>query len=250
MPKTREDFMPDVGGFLDNVDGDIVDVSFEVASGDYADKVMMGGADAKPPVVIKLTIESPELERPAVQSYSVGSQELWEIQGDGKSVKNVKNPDKHLFRKGSRAWTLVEAIMTTVGDGDLEKGQDVFIKKDKYMTEASFYTGLSFHWAVKSLGTVGGGTTNTPLPEKFLGEVKKGKAAPAPKVEVEDSSLDAIIIENATDKTERELKSFAVRNPEIKKNDAYMKAVVSGKKLTQLEEEGKLTKDPDTLKFI
>ena len=249
MPKTREDFQPDVGGFLDDVDGDIVDAEFAIASGDYADKVMMGGAGAKPPVVVKLYIESLELERPATQSYSVGSSELWEIQDNGKSVRNVKNPDKHLFRKGSRAWTLVETMMTTVGDGDLEKGQDFFIKRDMYMTNAKFYTGLSFHWAVQSLETVGGGRTNTPLPEKFLGETKKGKVA-APKVEVEDSALDAIIIENATDKTERELKSFAVRSPEIKKNDAYMKAVVSGKKLKQLEEEGKLTKDPETLKYI
>jgi len=29
-----------------------------------------------------------------------------------------------------------------------------------------------------------------------------------------------------------------------------MKAVVSGKKLKQLEEEGKLLKDPETLKYI
>jgi len=249
MPKTREDFQPDVGGFLDDVEGDIVDAEFAIATGDYADKVMMGRAGAKPPVVVKLYIKSLELERPATQSYSVGSPELWEILDNGKSVKNVKNPDKHTFRKGSRAWALIEAMMTSVGDGDLEKGQDFFIKRDTYMTEAKFYTGLSFHWAVQSLGTVGGGTTNTPLPEKFLGE-SKSKVAPKVAPRKEDSALDAIIIVSATDKTERELKSFAVRNPDIKKNDAYMKAVVSGKKLRQLEEEGKLLKDPETEKYI
>ena len=249
MVKTREDFQPDVGGFLDDVDGDITDASFGVASGDYADKVMLGRADAQPPVIIRLTIESPDLESPALQSYSVGSQDIWEIQGAGKSIKNTKNPDKHVFRKGSRAWALVEAIMTAVGDGNLDKGQGLLIKRDKYMTEADFYIGLSFHWAVKSLETVSGGKTNTPLPEKFLGEAK-GKAAPAQKIEIEDTSLDAIIIENATDKTEKELKVFAIRNPDIKKNEAYMKAVISGKKLKQLEEEGKLMKDPDTQKFL
>jgi len=251
MVKTRADFMPEVGGFLDNVDGDIVDTEFAIATGDYADKVMMGGGDAKPPVVIRLTIESPELERPAVQSFSVGSQDLWNIASDGKSIENVKNPDRHLFRKGSRAWTLVEAMMTAVGDGNLDKGQDFFIKKDVYMTEAKFYTGLSFHWAAKTLDTVGGGKTNTPLPEKFLGEAKPAKGKAAPVIEtVEDEALDAIIVANASGKTDRELKSFAVRSPEIKKDDAYMKAVVSGKKLKQLEYAGLLTKDPDTQKYL
>ena len=250
MVKTRDDFMPDVGAFLDNVDGDIVDTEFKIASGDYADKVMMGGSDAQPPVTIALTIESPELERPAIQSYSVGSQDLWEILDGGKAIRNVKNPDRHLFRKGSRAWALAESMMTAVGDGKLDKGQEFFIKRDAYMTEAKFYTGLSFHWATKSLGTVGGGKTNTPLPEKFLGEAKPAKAAKVAVVEVEDETLDAIIVENAPDKTDRELKSFAVRNPDIKKNDAYMKAIVSGKKLRQLEEAGLLTKDPDTQKYI
>ena len=86
MVKTRDDFQPDVGAFLDNVDGDIVEVEFDVASGDYADKVMMGGGDVQPPVVIKLTIESPELEKPAIQSYSVGSQDIWEIKDNGKAI--------------------------------------------------------------------------------------------------------------------------------------------------------------------
>ena len=252
MVKTRDDFIPDVGAFLDNVDGDIVDAEFKIATGDYADKVMMGGEASKPPITVALTIESPELEKPATQSYSVGSQEFWEIQDGGKAIKNIKNPDRHLFRKGSRAWALAEAMMTTIGDGNLEKGQDFFIKRDVYMTEAKFYTGLSFHWATQSLDTVGGQKTNTPLPEKFLGEAKpvtKGKATPVVDV-VEDEELDALIVTNAPDKTDRELKSFAVRNPEIKKNDAYMKAIVSGKKLKQLEEAGLLTKDPDTEKYI
>lgn len=251
MVKTRDDFQADVGAFLDGVSGDVVDTEFDIASGDYADKVMMGGADVQPPVVVKLTIASPELERPAVQSFSVGSQDIWEILDNGKRIQNTKNPDRHLFRKGSRAWSLVEAMMTAVGEGKIEKGQEFFIKRDKYMTEADFYTGLSWDWAAKPLPTVGGGTTNTPLPVKFLGEAKAmaGKAV-APVAEVEDEALDAIIIAEAIDKTDRELKSFAVRNPNIKKNDAYMKAIVSGKKLKELEEAGKLTKDPDTQKYI
>jgi len=250
MPKTREDFQPDVGAFLDNVSGDIVDAEFDIATGDYADKVMMGDASAKPPVVVKLTIESPEMERPVTQSYSVGSQEIWKILDNGKAIQNMKNPDRHLFRKGSRAWALVEAMMTTVGDGNLEKGQDFFIKRDTYMTQSDFYTGLSFHWATKSLETVAGGKTNTPLPEKFLGEAKPVVKTKEKAAVVEDEELDALIVANATDKTDRELKSFAVRNPEIKKNNIYMKAIVSGKKLKQLEDAGLLTKDPDSQRYI
>ena len=255
MPKTREDFVPDVGAFLDNVDGDIVEAVFDIASGDYADKVMMGGGGTQPPVVLRLTIESPELDRPAVQSYSVGSQDVWEILDNGKAIQNIKNPDRHLFRKGSIGWALVEAIMTSIGEGNLEKGQDYFIKRDKYMTQADFYTGLSFHWATKALTFNIGGrtfTSNPPLPETYLGEAKpttKEKADTTVTV-VEDETLDAIIIGAAPDKNGRELKSFAVRSPDIKKNDAYMKAIVSGKKLRQLEEAGLLTRDPDTQKYI
>jgi len=253
LVKTKEDFQPDVGAFLDNVDGEIVDAEFDIAGGDYADKVMMGGADVQPPVVIKLTIESPELDRPAVQSYSVGSQDIWEIQDNGKTIQNVKNPDRHLFRKGSRAWSLVEAIALALGEGNLEKGQESFIKRDSYMTEAKFYTGLNFHWIAQSLPTVGGQKTNVPLPEKFLGAVET-KARPAAKtkgvVTVEDEGLDQILIDNASGKDERALKSFAVRNPEIKANDAYMKAVVSGKKLKELEDAGKLTRDPDAGTYL
>jgi len=67
---------------------------------------------------------------------------------------------------------------------------------------------------------------------------------------VEDEALDQIIIDNASDKTDKGLKSFAVRNGDIKANDAYMKAVVSGKKLKELEDAGKITKDPSTEKYL
>ena len=249
MPKSREDFLPDAGGFLDNVDGAIVDAMFAIASGDYADKVMLGKADAKPPVVLTLTVESPDLERPANQSYSVGSQDIWDIIDGGKAIVNKKSPDKHTFRKGSRATALVEAMATVLGGGDMEKGQEVFVKRDHYMTEAVFYTGFNFHWASKQLETVGGKKTSVPLPETYLGaaepakgKVTKASAGPA----VENDELDQILIDNSPGKDDRGLKSFAVRDASIKADEAYMKAVVSGKKLKELEEAGKLTKDPTT----
>jgi len=248
--------MPDVGAFLDDTDGDIVEAEFTVASGEYADKVMTGGGDTKVPIVIKLTIESPDLEKPAVQSFSVGSQEQWEIEDDGKSIKNVKNPDKHNFRKGSVAMALVESMMTTIGDGKLEKGQDFFIKRDTYMTEAKFYEGLSFHWATKELSFDIGGrkfTTKPPLPEKYIGEVKSSsKEKPASKKaeSTDNEELDAVLVENAAGKAERELKSFVVRSGEFKGHDVYIKAVVSGKRLKELEDAGTLVKDPDSGKYI
>ena len=252
MVKTREDFKPDVGGFLDGVDGEIVDARFDIASGDYADKVMLGGGGAQPPVVIQLTVESPSLERPAMQSYSVGSQDIWEIVDDGKRIQNIKNPDRHAFRSGSRAYALVEAMLTAIGDGDLGKGQDIAAKQDRpYMNDAAFYTGFNFYWETQSLSTVGGGKTSVPLPSKFLGEAKKvapkgGTTAPI----VSNDALDKILVDNASGKSEKELKSFAVRNPEIKKDDAFMKAVVSGKKLRELENAGTLTLDPDTKTYL
>lgn len=254
MPKTREDYMPDVGAFLDDVDGDITDTEFHIATGDYADKILMGGGDAKPSLGVTLTIESPELERPASQFYSIGSADLWEIADDGKSITNTKNPGRHSFRKGSIAWVLVEAMFLAAGDGDISKGQDIIgINRDKYMTQADFYTGTSWHWVAKPITSNIAGKTvssNPRVPEKFLGETKPAGKEAAPVAEVKDENLDAIIIEKATGKTERELKSFAVRNSDIKANDAYMKAIVSGKKLKELEDAGLLTKDPDTGTYI
>ncbi len=278
--KSREDYAPDIGGFLDGIDGDIVDVKFAIATGEYADKIMMGGGDAKPPVVMIITVESPELEKPAVQSFSVGSSELWEVSDDEKSIKNVKNPDKHGFRKGSRAYSLIESMFLSVGGAspedieevltdtksgkkllaEMEKGQDFFIKRDAYMTEAKFAEGLSFSWATMKLPTaVEGKTSNAPFAVKFLGDKKvavKGKAAPAKVEKKADTTssatdvLDAILAENASGLTDTGIKGFAVRNPEIKKDTAYLKAVVSGEVLKRLENSGKIVKDPETGKFI
>jgi len=242
-PKTREDFMPDVGGFLDNMSGDIVDVTFELASGKYADQVMSGGGSAKPPVMMKLTIEAPDLERPAEQSYSIGSSEVWDIAADGKSVTGAKNPDRKSFRKGSSGWTLVEAMITAAGDGDFDKGQDFFIKRDAYMTEAKFYEGTSWHWATREITyNIGDKVikSNPPLPEKLLGTA--GSAASAAEAE-DTTALDLVIVELAIGKTEMELKKAAIQNPEIKANSKYLQGVVSGKKIKELEGNGLLTKD-------
>ena len=255
--KTREDYTPDVGGFLDGVDAEITDAIFEIASGRYADAVMEGGSDAQLPVVLTLTIESSGMERPAIQSYSVGGQDVWEIADGGKSITNAKNPDKQVFRSGSIAAELVMSIARSLGDGDVGKGQDAFIKREIPMTEADFYLGLgTFYWEVKPITRKIGTrdvTSRPPLPVKFLGvgaAKAPGKASGKPTLTptVEDEALDKILIANASGKTERDLKSFAVRN--IKDNDVYMKTVVSGTKLKELEDAGKLTKDPGTGQYL
>lgn len=245
-PKTRDDFIPEVGGFLDGVSGDIVEATFEIASGEYADRVMAeGGGKAKPGVMLKLTIESPELERPTEQSFSVGAADLWEIAGDGKSITNVKNADKHIFRKGSRAWSLVEAMMAAVGEGKLEKGQDFFIGRDTYMTQATFYEGLGFYWEVKQLPKVDPTRppSNVPLPVKFLGKTTGGTKTAAPEVDTAD--LDLLVVANATGKTVTELKTWAIKDPTIKGNATYKAEIVSGKKLKELENAGQLTMGAD-----
>jgi len=240
-PKTRDDFTPDVGGFLDGMNGDITEAKFEIASGDYADRIIAGGGDAKPGVMLTLTVVSPELERPLDQSFSVGSSDLWDIAADGRSITHTKNPDKHMFRKGSRAWALVEAMMTAVGDGKLEKGQDFFIGRDSYMTQAEFYEKLSFYWETQSLPTVGGQKTNVPLPAKYLGEAKSGSGGGAKAGTVEDTTdLDLHVVANASGKTITELKTWAIKDEKIKTNNAYKTLIVSGKKLKELEESGML----------
>ena len=263
MVKTKEDFLPDVGGFLDGIPGDVTEAIFEIASGKYADQVALGGDGKKPPIVLTITVDSPDRDKPILQSYSVGDQSLWDIAPDGSFITNVKNPDKHTFRDGSMAMELVKGYAEAIGDGDMEKGQEYFAKRDFYMTEAAFYIGLSFDWAVKTITRVIAGksvTSKPPVPEKFLGEtagiVRAGGSASAGNTkasdatEVDVAALDKIITDNAGGKTDRELKAFAVENAEIKANDGYMKSIVSGKHLTELETSGGLTKDPSNGTYI
>ncbi len=275
MAKSREDYAPDVGGFLDNVDVDITKVSFAVATGEYADKILMGGGDQKPPVVMTVTYEGPELEKPREQSYSVGNSELWEVSDDGSFITNKKDSTKHGFRRGSRAYSLIEAMFLAVGgasedditevftnpklkknvQAELEKGQDFFIKRDAFMTENIFAEGLSFHMVSMKLPTVEGKEpSSVPLPVKFLGDKKpsKGKVVPAGKktVATTNDALDKIIIETASGKTDKEIKVFAVRHDVVKKDAGYLKGVVDGSVLKRLEDAGSITKDPESGKFI
>ena len=256
MPKTAQDYLPDIGGFLDGQDGDITDALFVVASGAYADKSMVSKPGTKPSIVLMIKVSSTGADKPVEQSYSVGSQDIWEIVNDGKSIQNTKNPDRHSFRDGSVAYALVKAILTTLGSGDIDKGQLVAAKRDFWMTEAGFYTGLNFAWKNQKLTWVINGVTvesNPPLPDRFLGETasaKKAGPAKAAAPAADTSELDAIVIENASGMTESKLKAFAVKNETIKANGDYLRAIVNGKGLRALEASGLLTMDPTTKLYL
>jgi len=262
MPRTREDFIPaPAGGFLDGATAEITDAFFDIASGEYADAILMGGdSKTKPSVVLKVVIESPDLEKPAEQQFSVGSQDIWEVSDDGKSITNIKKPDSELFLESCMAASLVNALAEALGGGDMEKGQDVFMKRDIPMTNASFYLGLgTFDWEVKEIKRMIGKReviSRPPLPVRLVNEpVKRTTAArsaskAAAPVAVENNELDQIIIDNAAGKTETELKQFAVKVQEIKDNKTYMTSVVRGGKLEELENAGKIMKDPDTNTYL
>ena len=74
-PKTREDFELESGGFLNAVDGAIAEAVFEEASGDYVDAMIAGDPNAKPGVMLRLTINVPDVDKPVSQAWSVGGAE-------------------------------------------------------------------------------------------------------------------------------------------------------------------------------
>ena len=78
----------------------------------------------------------------------------------------------------------------------------------------------------------------------------KGATATAAPPGAGTTELDQILVDNSTGKTDTELKTFAVRNPMIKSNDAYMKSIVSGAKLKELEANGSIIKDPATGRYL
>jgi len=245
MVKTREDYEPTVTGILDGSEGVIVDAylgpnprpEYRAVAGDSPG--------------LTLIIESPGLERPVEQWYSVGGIDAWGISKDGQAIVNIKKPDVHRFNKNSRAWDLVEAIAIAIGEGDKGKGQDFFIKRGPNMTEAKFYIGLNFVWEQKTLSTVGDGKSNIPLPTKFLGEVSSVKSvakASAAVTEAPPEEVIAKILALAPGKDAKGLKQAVLaarKSGEIEVTDTLMRELVSGPLLANLEKDGKLMVDSD-----
>ena len=240
MVKTREDYELETG-LADDFDGVIADCFFEV-NPQYSE--ISGTTDP----MLTLVIESPDLEQPAETRYSCGGAKQWQIGRGGQEITSAKAPDSHRFNMNSRAGVLVSRLFTLVGNGNRAKGQDFFIARDRYMTEGTFYTGLNCHWKREPLKTVGGETRDVLMPDKYLGEVSsdKGVSRAAAGVAVAPTDdLDEIVVGMVAGKTDREVKMTAMKEDKLKGNDAYMKELISGPKLKQLEDAGKIGKGPD-----
>ncbi len=238
MPKTREDYDLDSGLATD------FDCTFSAEFGtntQYVNKVNAGGGNMDPnEVFLNLTMDSPDLDKPVKQSYSIGSGKKWMANKDGSEITSEANPDSHRFNMNSSGGKLVARMFELVGGGDKNKGQDFFIARDMYMTQTGFYNGIMFHMNQEKTKTQSG-ESNIMLPDKYLGEAKVAAKSTA------GVDLDKIVIDLSQGKTDRELKAAAVKNDELKKpeNAAYLRDLISGTKLGNLEKDNKLTKGPD-----
>ena len=243
MVKTREDFDLETG-LADDFDGAISEAYFEV-NPQYAE--ISGTTDP----MLALVLESPGFDQPVETRYSTGGAKQWQTGRGGQEITSAKSPDSHRYNMNSRAGVLVSRMFELIGNGDKAKGQEFFLRRDHYMTEGAFYIGLNFHWKREKLPTVGGEPKDILMPNKYFGEVSLGKKATAVAGAPTDDldALDTIVIDLASGKTEREVKVAAMKNEQLKANDTYMKELISGPKLKQLEDAGKLTKGPEG-KFI
>lgn len=254
-PKTMEDMGLD-SGLADDFDGAIASAFFEVNT-QYAE--IAGVQDP----MLTLVLDSPDFEDSAEQRYSCGAAKQWQIGRGGQEITSAKTPNSHRFNMSSRAGGLVSRMFELIGNGDKAKGQEFFVARDRYMTEGEFYNGLNFHWKREPMKTVSGESRDILMPMTYLGEVAPGNTSPsaksstAPTVSTASTSttvvaddLDAIVIGIASGKDARGVKIAAMKEEKLKANDAYMKDLISGSKLADLEKAGKLTKGPDGEKYI
>jgi len=236
-PKTYADFEPDLGGLFDDFDSPIISAKFGPnPNAEYTAKV-------KDNIGLEIELDSGG-ERPIVQWYSIGNIDQWNSEKDGAEVVRTKNPERHAFHQKTKAYALVEKMIQHVGGGDMKKGMDVFLKRDKFMTQAEFYLGLEFHWKQQDIeNPVTKEKSQVLLPDKFLGEVKyEAKKGPAAG---ESSELDAFVVELSEGKNAREIKQAVLKDARFAGKDAYIASIVNGTKLTELEKAGSITKGPD-----
>ena len=235
MPKTLEDF--DLGsGLADDFDGEITAAEFGI-NPEYASAA---GKDI-PGVII--TIKSPDLGQEISQFYSIGDPEKWEIADNGSEVTFTPKPEAHKFNMNSRGGQLVTAMFESAGGGDKKKGQEFFLKRDYWMTQAGFYVGTNWHWGrfLKANPIDPAKPPSSVLfPTALLGETKVAKA------EVSEDADIARIIALAEGKTPRELKQAIVN--EFKGKPIVNKVLNKGL-LKELEDKGKLALGPDG-KFV
>ena len=255
MPRTSRDDMELESGLASDFDGAIALVKFGVRD-EYA--AVVGNSDP----MLLLSIDATEaLGTYIEQAYSLGGAKQWRVEKGGSSIVSDKTPDSHRFNLACRAGQLVAKMIETVGAGDRTKGQEFFLKRDHYMTEAEFYAGLRFHWKRVPLPTVGGETRDVLLPEKFLGEVGApalsisgsgatvvtAPAATAPAAIVTGYSEELIdkLVDLCSGKTEREVKLALIKDEVMKKQADLVNSVFNKGLLKELGQAGKLVLGPD-----
>ena len=226
-------------GLADDFDGTVIDAYFAPPRQEYRDKA--GGGGDEP--FLHLKIESPELDQPIEQAWSTGAARQWKAQRDGKEIISQKNADYKNFVSGSRAGELVSRIILGAGGGDKAKGVGVIKDRGYLMTEAEFYMGLQAHWEQVPLPTVGGDTRNVLIPTVVYGF---GEAAALPEASAATYTDEDIgkLVTLASGKNENQVKQQIMRSDDLKSNKDLLNAVFNKGLLKELEEAGKLTRDP------
>jgi hypothetical protein len=245
-PKTYEDFELE-SGLPDDFDGAITDAYFGEAPGDYSKKLSPGtSADAG--LYLVITDKDSDVGALKPQWFTCGSKG-WEVKEGGKELVSSKRPDSKNFNMSSSGGILVKAMFETAGNGDLKKGQEFFIKRDRYMTQAEFYIGTNWHWMRVDRTLPDKTVSKILVPTKFLGEVRvsAGGKTVAPVTTVNTEDLDLIVIMAVGAKgtiAEKELKQDCMKDATLRANSDYMRALISGPKLQELVNSGKLIKSP------
>lgn len=238
MSKVTRDDMALESGLADDIDAAIAEAYFEVKA-EYAAK--SGTSDP----MLMLRLESPDLDQPMEQGWSCGGAKQWEITKGGKEIISAVKPEGHQYNVNARAGKLVARMFELVGGGDKTKGQDFFLKRDKYMTQGEFYENLSFHWKREGMATVSGGTSQVLMPNAFLGEAKSTKAA---KKEEANPELIEKFIALANGKTLKELKISAIKEFKGPEYSTFIKTVLNGELIEELEAQDKIAEVDD--KFV
>jgi hypothetical protein len=240
MSKSYADYELE-SGFFERGRAVIVDAKFEpTPNSKYAE---MGG-DA---VGLTLVLQTEDGET-VNQWYSAGGNKGWIASPDKSSITSEINPESHRYNKNSKAGILVGEMIKAVGKGNEKAGVKFFIDKDVLMTEAAFFKGLDFNWEpLKRSYEIDGRKIDSSVivPIEFLGEASGTTTETKASTAAQNTELDDMIIELAVGKSDRELKSAAIKVPEIKADKTYMDAIVDGSKLTELVNAGKLEKAPN-----
>lgn len=237
---TRDDFTLDETGGFDDFAGPITDAYFEEMSGDYTAAMKEGGKA----IGLTCLVNAPNFQRPVkLGSFSAGSADKWDISKGGKELVCLKG--KAVFHSRANAGIFVRELLLLAGQGNMEKGQDEFIKRGYPMTKANFYIGLDSRWLRKQFPNPvdPAKTISVQVPTDYL---KFGAGAPKPEEKtkgLEEAVADIIILSFGKDVTE--LKSAIVDNEKLRANSDLMVAVFNKGLLDELEKQGKLKKGAD-----